>query len=127
LWSHEAKAGASEGRKDRPYAIGVAVPRDPHGDTRVVVVPITHTPPRDPATAIVLPRSVKATLGLDAENAWVRLDELNIFSWPGYDLRTVPDSDRIDYGPLPRALFERIREGVTALHRKRRATLLNRD
>ena len=127
LWSHEAKAGAREGRKDRPCAIVVAVPRDSLGDTRVVVVPITHTAPRDPETAIALPRPVKAMLGLDTGPSWVRLDELNVFSWPGYDLRTVPGSDRIDYGPLPRALFERIRDGVAALHKARRAALLKRD
>jgi len=86
LWSREAKAVSSEGRKDRPCAIVVAVPRDQRGDTRVVVVPITHTAPEDPATSIALPRSVRTALGLDAEPFWVRLDELNVFSWPGYDL-----------------------------------------
>jgi hypothetical protein len=127
LWSREARAGAREGRKDRPCAIVVAVPRDAFGDTRVVVVPVTHTAPHDAATAVALPREVKAALGLDTEPAWVCLDELNVFSWPGYDLRAVPGTDRIDYGPLPRALFERIRDGVVALHKARRAIILDRD
>lgn len=66
LWSREARSGASEGRKDRPCAIVLAVPRDAFDDVRVAVVPVTHTPPEDPATAIPLPAAVKASLGLDA-------------------------------------------------------------
>jgi hypothetical protein len=111
LWSREAQTGI-QGQKDRRCAIVVAASRDSNGDTRVLVVPITHTAPHDAATAIALPQTVKESLGLDADPAWVCLDELNVFSWPGYDLRTVPGTDRIDYGSLPQALFERIRTGV---------------
>jgi hypothetical protein len=127
LWSREARAGATEGRKDRPCAIVVAVPRNQHGDTRVVVVPVTHAAPEDPSSAVVLPSAVKASLGLDAEPAWVRLDELNVFSWPGYDLRSIAGADRIDYGALPQPLFEQIRRGVIALHLARRARRVDRD
>ncbi len=127
LWSREAKAGASEGRKDRPCAIVVAVPRDAFGDTRVVVVPVTHSPPMDPATAVALPPGVRMGLGLDAEPAWVCLDEINTFSWPGYDLRAVPGTDRVDYGALPKALFEKVRQGVVDLQRARRVRQVGRD
>jgi len=127
LWSREARAGATEGRKDRPCAIVVAVPRDEAGDLRVAVVPVTHSAPDDPAASIELPQAVKAALGLDPEPSWVRLDELNVFSWPGYDLRSVPGTDRIDYGPLPQPLFERIRRGVLALNRARRVRQVDRD
>jgi hypothetical protein len=127
LWSREARTGAEEGQKDRPCAIVVAVPRDANGDTRVAVVPITHTAPHDPMTAIALPRAVQDAIGLDTDPAWVCLDELNVFSWPGYDLRTVPGTNRIDYGPLPQPLFERIRNSVLALHRARRGRSVDRD
>jgi hypothetical protein len=127
LWSHEAKAGASEGRKDRPCAIVVAVPRNQHGDIRVVVVPVTHTAPADPETSLALPQAVRTALGLDPDPSWVRLDELNVFSWPGYDLRVISGTDRIDYGPLPKPLFERIRRGVLALDRARRTRQVRRD
>ncbi len=126
LWSREARSGATEGRKDRPCAIVVAVPRDESGDTRVVVVPVTHSAPADPATAILLPTSVKAALGLDPAPSWVCLNELNIFSWPGYDLRPIAGSDRIAYGALPKPLFERIRRGVVGLDRARKARLVPR-
>jgi hypothetical protein len=127
LWSREARGGATEGRKDRPCAIVVAVPRDEHGDMRVAVVPITHTAPQDPGTSIALPVAVKTALGLDPEPSWVCLDELNVFSWPGYDLRSISGTNRIDYGPLPQPLFEQIRRGVVALNRARRAKRVDRD
>ncbi len=127
LWSSEAKAGATEGRKDRPCAIVVAVPRNAFGDTRVVVVPITHSRPSDASSAIAIPAKVKADLGLDPIPSWVCLDELNVFSWPGYDLRPIAGSDRIDYGPLPRSLFERIRRGVIALDRAKKVRQIARD
>lgn len=127
LWSREARSGATEGRKDRPCAIVVAVPRDDFGDTRVVVVPVTHTPPVEAATAIVLSAEVKAALGLDSAPSWVCLDELNLFSWPGYDLRPIAGTDRIDYGVLPQPLFERIRRGVVALDRARKTRPVARD
>ena len=127
LWSREAAAGASEGRKERPCAIVVAVPRGPSGELRVAAVPVTHSPPDDPAASIELPVSVRAELRLDDARSWVRLDELNVFAWPGFDVRPIPGSDRIDYGPLPQALFERIRNGVLALDRARRGRQVTRD
>ena len=127
LWSHEVRSGATEGRKDRPCAIVLAVPRDAHGDTRVAVVPITHTPPRTVDIAIELPAAVKTALGLDPEPSWICLDELNAFSWPGYDLRPVPGTNNVAYGSLPKELFEQVRQGVLALNRARRIRQANRD
>ncbi len=96
LWSREAGAGAIEGRKDRPCAIVLALPRDEQGGggSRVVVVPVTHTAPAEPDSAIELPSAVKANLGLDTQQSWICLDELNVFAWPGYDLRPVPETGR---------------------------------
>ena len=94
---------------------------------RVAVVPVTHSAPDDPAASIELPQAVKAALGLDPEPSWVRLDELNVFSWPGYDLRSVPGTDRVDYGPRPQPLFERIRRGILALNGARRIRQVDRD
>ncbi|WP_372088703.1 hypothetical protein P7L79_05890 (plasmid) [Tistrella mobilis] len=49
LWHHEHQAGREEGRKDRPCVIVLAVTRE-DGQTMVTVLPITHTPPADPAS-----------------------------------------------------------------------------
>ena len=126
-WSHEARTGATEGGKDRPCAIVVAVPADTDGGTRVVVVPVTHTMPTDSQAAIALPSVVKANLGLDDEPSWICLDELNVFAWPGHDLRPVPRTGRYDYGVLPEALFRQVRDGIVTLSRSRRVRQTARD
>jgi len=126
LWSREARTGAAEGRKDRPCAIVVATLRDGNGNVRVVV-PVTHAAPADPATAIALPPAVKASLGLDAEPSWICLDELNVFAWPGYDLRPIPGTERYAYGALPEGLFNQVRDGIVALRRAERTRQVLRD
>lgn len=90
LWSSEHAEGAAEGVKDRPCAIVVAARRDPSGEIQTVVAPITHQPPEDPAASIEIPAATCRSLGLDSGRHWLRLDELNRFSWPGYDLRPLP-------------------------------------
>lgn len=52
VWGYEAKAGQEEGRKDRPCVIALAVERQQDGETLVTVLPVTHRPPDDPASAI---------------------------------------------------------------------------
>lgn len=108
LWHHEHQAGREEGRKDRPCVIVLAVTRE-DGQTMVTVLPITHTPPADPAQAVELPPPVKRHLGLDGERSWVMLHEGNEFVWPGFDLRPIAgDEQRYAYGFLPPRLFRQI-------------------
>lgn len=110
LWSHEAEAGAEEAAKDRPCAIVLAVRRAPGGALRVVVAPITHRPPDDPAESLELAPATARNLGLDGGRHWLRVDELNSFEWPGFDIRPIPGRGRrIDYGMLPRDLYEALR------------------
>ena len=63
LWHHEHEAGRSEGVKDRPCVIVLALARPGEGRTLVRVVPVTHTPPTNPQTAFELPPAVKNHLG----------------------------------------------------------------
>lgn len=127
LWSAEARAGATEGRKDRPAVIVVAT-RKVGDEVRVIVAPITHSPPDDPATSVKIPPDVAASLGLDGQRQWVRLDELNRFSWPGFDLRPVPGRPGVyHFGMLPRGLYERVRGGILALQKARALTPVARD
>ncbi len=89
LWATEHGSGREEGIKDRPCAIVLA--RQTMGDhTLVSVVPITHSPPSDPAEAVEIPPTIKAHLGLDAMPSWIVISEVNDFIWPGPDLRHVP-------------------------------------
>ncbi|MGH9624396.1 MAG: growth inhibitor PemK [Bryobacteraceae bacterium] len=112
LWKEEEEQGLVEGRKDRPCAIvlTVEVPAaESHRRKQVAVAPITHSPPHDPSVAVEIPPRVKERLGLDGERSWVILEEVNIFTWPGFDLRPIRrDETRIDYGLLPPKFFDRL-------------------
>lgn len=131
LWSDEAEQGQVEGRKDRPCAIVLAL-EDPQATDgtpqQVAVVPITHTQPPDLNAAIEIPPRVKQHLGLDAERSWAILDELNVFTWPGYDLRPISrTNDRIDYGLLPPKLFDDLIAKFTELDERGKVQRTSRD
>jgi len=105
LWRSEHRTGQDEGRKDRPSVIVLAIERAADHETTVIVLPITHSAPKDPASAIEIPAPVKRHLGLDEARSWIVVSEGNEFDWPGYDLRKIPGSDRYDYGFLPPRFF----------------------
>lgn len=108
LWSDEAAAGHAEGRKDRPCAIVLTVMPKPGAppSPRVWVVPVTHRSPAEPDAALVLPPPIKRHLGLDDDPAWIVLDQLNTFAWPGFDLRMVRgQAGQYAYGFLPPKFF----------------------
>src|SRR5262245_21440649 len=88
LWTSEDKAGSEEGRKDRPCAIIVARYND-EGRMRLRVVPVTHSQPANPEHAIEIPAVTKKRLGLDSDRSWIVLTEVNDFTWPGFDIRTI--------------------------------------
>jgi len=107
LWRREYLVGRDEGQKDRPCTIIAAIRRDQAGETRVLVLPITHSAPSDEVVAAEIPATVKRRLQLDGERSWVILSEWNEFVWPGTDLRRIPGADdgSIAYGLLPPGLF----------------------
>lgn len=117
LWYREHLEGRDEGQKDRPCAIVAAVRVDENGDTRALVLPITHSPPDHPTLAVELPAKVKDRLQLDDARSWVVLSEWNEFVWPGPDLRRVPGATdaSVAYGMLPPALFATIRDKFLAI------------
>jgi hypothetical protein len=128
LWSNEKAKGAGEGAKDRPCAIVVAVRRDPNGEIDTVVAPITHQPPADSTASIEIPAATCKSLGLAAGRHWLRLDELNRFAWPGFDLRPIPSKPgRYEYGMLPRGLFEQLRNGILKRQKARAGRVVSRD
>lgn len=128
LWSDEAADGHVEGRKARPCAIVMAVRHKEGQPPLAAVVPITHSRHSDPETAIEIPPRVAEHLGLDGDTSWIVLDDVNVFSWPGYDLRQIPDqAGRYDYGLLPPKLFETIVRRFRELRLARRTTETSRD
>ncbi len=117
LWYREHLEGRDEGQKDRPCAIVATIRVDENGDTRALVLPITHTRPDDPSLAIELPAKVKNRLQLDEARSWVVLSEWNEFVWPGFDLRrrlSAPEAS-VAYGILPPSLFATIRDRFLAI------------
>jgi hypothetical protein len=131
LWKEEEERGLVEGRKDRPCAIVLAVDHpDPEagGHKQVAVAPITHSPPQDMNVAVEIPPRVKQHLGLDSERSWVILDEVNVFTWPGFDLRPVRrGAGRIDYGLLPPRLFDQMMQKFTQLRGEGKVVAAPRD
>ncbi len=123
LWHREYLEGREEGQKDRPCAIVAALQTDAAGDTRVLVLPITHSPPDQSTRTIEIPLKVKQRLRLDADRSWIVVSEWNEFIWPGPDLRRLPNSDdsTVAYGMLPPGLFAVIRDELVGLVKARAA------
>jgi hypothetical protein len=55
LRATEDAAGREEGRKDRHALVLALAVRSEGGETQVLVVAVTHTPPRDPEDAVPFP------------------------------------------------------------------------
>jgi hypothetical protein len=101
--------------------------RGPNGSIQTIVAPITHSLPDEDEASLEIPSQVCRSLGLDAGKHWLRLDELNRFVWPGYDLRArADDPSRYDYGMLPETLFEQLRRGIVERQRLRKAKIIPR-
>lgn len=127
LWQAEHQRGQEEGIKDRPCAV-ILVTTSDEGDQVVTVLPVTHTPPSDPALAVEIPHPTKRRLGLDDERSWIVLTEANRFVWPGPDLRVVNPGDlaSVAYGLLPRALFKEVAGKFLEVLKARRAGVIPR-
>ena len=77
LWARQAKAGETEGRKDRPVAVGVRLARKSGGDL-ILFFPITSKEPEASRFAVEIPPIEKRRAGLDADmRLWLILDEYN--------------------------------------------------
>lgn len=119
LWSREHTAGQADGEKRRPCAI-VLTDRNQNNQTIVTVIPISHSPPRNPARAVEIPEKIKTHLGLDRRRQWIVLDELNEFQWPGRYVYPIHGSWNVfEHGFLPPAFFEQIRKSLLVLADKK--------
>ena len=128
LWSDEAAAGHVDGRKARPCAIVLAVRHDEEQPPSVAVIPITHSRHSNPESAIEIPRRVAEHLGLDSDASWVVLEDVNVFTWPGYDLRQISgQAGRYDYGLLPPRFFESIIKRFVELRKGGQIAETSRD
>lgn len=127
LWKQEADAGRDEGSKDRPCAIVMAIFEE-EGEQQVVVLPITHSPPANPADAVEMPAETKARLRLDSGRSWVVITEANEFAWPGPDLRPIPEQSdsTVAYGVLPPRFFAYLRDKFLERDEREKASRVKR-
>jgi len=117
VWSREAAVGRTQG-KDRPACLvagsdSTATPRF------VVLLPITHSPPRGDTVAIEIPAKVRQSIGLDDERCWMVVSEFNVDEWPNAGLSFA-------YGSVPPGLFAVIKERFLELARTKKSKEVRR-
>jgi hypothetical protein len=77
LWRWQSTRGESEGRKDRPTCLVLAV-RDKVRKTHLVLLAITSQQPADDRRALEIPELERRRAGLDdTKQAWIMVDEYN--------------------------------------------------
>ena len=65
IFGRQYSHGREEARKDRPAVVLALSVRTGDGQTEVLVLAVTHTPPANPSDAVALPPAVKRRLKLD--------------------------------------------------------------
>jgi hypothetical protein len=76
LWRWQADQGETEGRKERPVCLLLAVPSGEA--THVLLLAISGTPPRSDQTALTIPALERRRAGLREWNdAWITVSEFN--------------------------------------------------
>ena len=125
LWSHEAAKGRDQG-KERPACLVAAM--DSATTPRfVVILPITHTPPRGDTIGVEIPAKVRQTIGLDDAPSWVIISDHNVDEWPNAGLAPVPGkSGAFSYGFIPPGLFAQVKARFLELAQRGRSPAVNR-
>ncbi len=128
LWAEEHGAGREEGRKDRPALVLALAVRAADTGTQVLVLAITHAPPRIATDAVAFPEAEKQRLGLDDLPAWIVTSEGNAFLWPGPDIRPIPGRPpgSLTYGEVSPALLRQVARAYLKNREKQRSRLVVR-
>lgn len=121
LWARQARTGETEGRKERPVAVGVRLPR-PDGDL-VLIFPISTKQPEASRFSAEIPAIEKRRAGLDSDlRLWIILDEFNTdLVGQSFYLEPEPPIGRFSkafFLPLLRAFIARRKE-FTEINRYR--------
>lgn len=116
-----------QGREDRvrTYPTAVVVAREDMGPLPFAyVLGISHKPPLAFERTLEVPLKLKRHLGLDDEPAWIYTDQVNVFAWPGPDVRP---ADRLSSRPeargscvigrLPDKWFEAVKQHLAESYR----------
>ena len=131
LW--RSKVGQREdGGKTYPAAVVLA--RHDVGPTPVAyVLGISHASPRAGRRALEVPLKLKRNLGLDDEPSWIYTDEVNVFSWPGPDVRPAEYLSKSSVargtcviGALPSDWFKQVTSHLAESHKMGLAKMVRR-
>jgi hypothetical protein len=120
LWSHEHAQGRTEGVKDRRCVV-VRVLDD---GARVAVLPITSAEPDHDQKMALAPGAFGLT-----NRSWIVLSEINVSTWPGYDLRPAlqPNGAFWRYGRLSDARRQQLSNALRRLIASGQARVTRRD
>lgn len=125
LWLTDSGAARAAG-KERPACL-VATLDDEADPGLVLILPITHSPPRGGTAGVEIPFQVGRKLGLDDGRSWIVISEANVDFWPNAGLAPVPGRRGVfAYGFLPPTLFETVRSRFLKLVEQRRARIVRR-
>lgn len=127
LWEAEAAQGLEDAKKARPSAVLLTTEADEDGAVTVYVLPITHSRPTDNRNAIEIPPQVAKTAGLDDEQCWIITNQLNVFTWPGFDLEPVGGGLVVSLGKLPPGIAQDMVLAVEENIRDSEIVTINRD
>ncbi|AOX16668.1 hypothetical protein [Kozakia baliensis] len=128
LWADESAVGAEEGRKDRPSLVLALAVRKEDGLTEILVLAVTHSPPRTETDGVLLSPDIKRHLGLDDAPSWIVTTEANFFVWPGPDLRPIPGRKpaTVVYGHVPDGLLTRVARSYLNNRQRQRNRMVRR-
>jgi hypothetical protein len=130
LWRREHAVGAEHGSKDRPSAVVMVVRAKEDGRRRVVVCPITHTPPAGGQSAVEIPTKLARHLGLDDQKMWIKTDAVNLLDWEvgKIPFGVSPASQRQwAFGMLPKQIGEKMFAQVLENVRNKSLQQIRRD
>ncbi|ANM12916.1 MULTISPECIES: hypothetical protein [unclassified Rhizobium] len=78
LWARQQQRGETEGRKQRPVCVVVAIRSAGDGKTHLVLLAITTQPPQAGRIALEIPDIERRRAGLgDLKQSWIVIDEYN--------------------------------------------------
>lgn len=76
LWTWQRDKGETEGRKNRPVCMVLAIPKGTQ--TNLILLAISGTPPRSGQTALEIPQLECRRAGIrDWKDAWITVSEFN--------------------------------------------------
>ncbi|ACI57638.1 hypothetical protein GGI64_001495 [Rhizobium leguminosarum] len=78
LWARQQQRGETEGRKQRPVCVVVALRNAGDGNTHLVLLAISTQPPQAGRVALEIPDIERRRAGLgDLKQSWIVIDEYN--------------------------------------------------